>query len=85
MSIDPQSQHPQQAPPVAPYPYMYQAPPEDEIDLLDLFRVLTSRWKTIALVTVLATGLAVAYALLAPSIYKAEAISYLLQPAIFRH
>lgn len=73
MRIDPQSQ-PQQAPPVAQYPSMCQAPPEDEINLLDLFRVLSRRWKTIALVTVLATGLAVAYAMLAPSIYKAEAI-----------
>jgi chain length determinant protein (polysaccharide antigen chain regulator) len=63
MSSDPQQQ-----------PNMYQPLPDDEIDLLDLLRVLIRRWKMIALVTVVVTALAVTYALLAPRVYKTEAI-----------
>jgi uncharacterized protein involved in exopolysaccharide biosynthesis len=51
---------------------------EDEIDLLELIRTLLQAWKTIVGITLLCTGLAVAYALYAPEIFKAE---ILLAPA----
>ena len=51
---------------------------EDEIDLLELIRTLLHAWKTIVGITILCTGLAVAYALLAPEVFKAET---LLAPA----
>ena len=51
---------------------------EDEIDLLELIRTLLQAWKTIVGVTILCTGLAVAYALYVPEVYKAET---LLAPA----
>ena len=55
----------QQCQPIPPG-YMYHYPAQDdEIDLLDLVRVLVARWKLIALVTVVVTTLAVACALLA--------------------
>ncbi|MBI5017681.1 MAG: hypothetical protein HZB55_19600 [Deltaproteobacteria bacterium] len=53
----------------APYPG-----PEDEINLLDLLRVLGRRWWLIALVTALGTGGAVLYALKAPPIFRAKAV-----------
>ena len=51
---------------------------EDEIDLLELIRTLLQAWKTIMVITILCTGLAVAYALYAPEVFKAET---LLAPA----
>ena len=51
---------------------------EDEIDLLELIRTLLHAWKTIVGITTLCTGLAVAYALHAPEVFKAET---LLAPA----
>jgi uncharacterized protein involved in exopolysaccharide biosynthesis len=51
---------------------------EDEIDLLELIRTLMQAWKTIVGITILCTGLAVAYALYAPEFFKAET---LLAPA----
>jgi uncharacterized protein involved in exopolysaccharide biosynthesis len=51
---------------------------EDEIDLLELIRTLLQGWKTIVCITIICTGLAVAYALNAPDVFKAEA---LLAPA----
>jgi uncharacterized protein involved in exopolysaccharide biosynthesis len=51
---------------------------EDEIDLLELIRTLLQAWKTIVGITILCTGLAVAYALYAPEVFKAET---LLAPA----
>jgi uncharacterized protein involved in exopolysaccharide biosynthesis len=51
---------------------------EDEIDLLELIRTLLQAWKTIVGITILCTGLAVAYALFAPEVFKAET---LLAPA----
>ena len=51
---------------------------EDEIDLLELIRTLLQAWKTIVGITILSTGLAVAYALYAPEVFKAET---LLAPA----
>ena len=51
---------------------------EDEIDLLELIRTLLLAWKTIVGITILCTGLAVAYALYAPEVFKAET---LLAPA----
>jgi uncharacterized protein involved in exopolysaccharide biosynthesis len=51
---------------------------EDEIDLLELIRTLMQAWKTIVGITILCTGLAVAYALYAPEVFKAET---LLAPA----
>jgi uncharacterized protein involved in exopolysaccharide biosynthesis len=47
---------------------------EDEIDLLALIRILLQAWKTIVGITVLCTGLAVAYALYAPEVFKAETL-----------
>jgi uncharacterized protein involved in exopolysaccharide biosynthesis len=44
---------------------------EDEIDLLELIRTLLQAWKTIVGITILCTGLAVAYALYAPEVFKA--------------
>mgnify|MGYP001498617385 CR=1 FL=1 len=51
---------------------------EDEIDLLELIRTLLQAWKTIVGITLICTGLAVAYALLSPEVFKAET---LLAPA----
>ena len=51
---------------------------EDEIDLLELIRTLLQTWKTIVGITILCTGLAFAYALHAPEVFKAET---LLAPA----
>ena len=51
---------------------------EDEINLLELIRTLLQAWKTIVGITILCTGLAVAYALYAPEVFKAE---ILLAPA----
>ena len=51
---------------------------EDEIGLLELIRTLLQAWKTIVGITILCTGLAVAYALHAPEVFKAET---LLAPA----
>ncbi len=51
---------------------------EDEIDLLELIRTLFFAWKTIVGITIVCTGLAVAYALYAPEVFEAET---LLAPA----
>ena len=51
---------------------------EDEIDLIELIRTLLQAWKTIVGITILCTGLAVAYALYAHEVFKAET---LLAPA----
>ena len=51
---------------------------EDEIDLLELIRTLLQAWKVIVGIIIICTGLAVAYALNAPEIFKAES---LLAPA----
>lgn len=47
---------------------------EDEIDLLELIRALLHAWKMIAGITTLCTGLAVARALFAPEVFKAETL-----------
>lgn len=46
----------------------------NEIDLLDLARLLVASWKLIGFITILVTGAFAAYALLAPEIYKAETL-----------
>ena len=51
---------------------------EDEIDLLELIRTLLEAWKNIVGITLVCIGLAVAYALYAPEVFKAET---LLAPA----
>ena len=51
---------------------------EDEIDLLELIRTLLQAWKTIVGITIVCVGLAVAYALHSPEVFKAET---LLAPA----
>tara|TARA_B100001057_G_scaffold439697_1_gene473074 strand:- start:1050 stop:1979 length:930 start_codon:yes stop_codon:yes gene_type:complete len=51
---------------------------DGEIDLLELIRILFHAWKTVAGITVVCTGLAVAYALNAPEVFKSET---LLAPA----
>ena len=47
---------------------------EDEIDLLELIRTLLQTWKTIVGITIVCVALAVAYALLAPEVFKAETL-----------
>ena len=47
---------------------------EGEIDLIELIRTLLQAWKTIAGITVICTGLAVAYSLRIPDVFKAEAL-----------
>jgi len=51
---------------------------EDEVDLFELIRTLLHAWKIIVGITILCTGLAVAYALYVPEVFKAET---LLAPA----
>jgi uncharacterized protein involved in exopolysaccharide biosynthesis len=51
---------------------------EDEIDLLELIRTILQAWKTVVGITICCLGLAVAYALHVPEVFKAEA---LLAPA----
>ena len=51
---------------------------EDEIDLLKLISTLLQAWKVIVGITLVCTGLAIAYALNAPEVFKAES---LLAPA----
>ena len=47
---------------------------EDEIDLLELIQILLHSWKTIIGITTICTGLAVAYSLNAPEVFKAETL-----------
>ena len=47
---------------------------EDEIDLLELIRTLLQAWKTIVGITIVCVGLAVAYALHATEVFKAETL-----------
>ena len=47
---------------------------EDEIDLLELIRSLLLAWKTILGITIICTGLAVAYALNTSDVFKAETL-----------
>ena len=54
------------------------ATPDDEIDLIELLRLLIERWKLIVGVTILVTGGTVVYALLAQEVFKARV---LLAPA----
>jgi len=61
--------------PIQPYPY-YQN--DDEIDLIELWNVLVKQKFTIISLTVIVTSIALAYALITPSIYKSE--STLLKP-----
>ena len=56
--------------------------PEDEINLLELWQVLVRQWQWIAGLTVLAVAAAVAYLLVTPPLYKAEAV---LLPPEARH
>jgi len=51
---------------------------EDEIDLLEIIRTLLQAWKTIVGIIVVCVGLAIAYALHAPEVFKSE---ILLAPA----
>lgn len=59
--------------PVYPPPYGYY-PPEDEINLLDLWKVLVERKRLIFVITMLSTLIAIAVALLMTPIYRAEAL-----------
>jgi len=47
---------------------------EDEIDLLELIRTLLQAWKSIVGITILSTGLAVAYVFYVPESFKAETL-----------
>lgn len=51
---------------------------EDEIDLVDIWRVLMRKWRWIAAITLISTIFSISYVLLAPRVYKAEA--YILPP-----
>ncbi len=66
--------------PPAVEPGHYQQYQDDEIDLIDIWRLLVRRWQWIAVITLTCTALAVAYALLAPRVYRAEA--FLLPPQL---
>ncbi len=56
-----------------PPPYGYY-PADDEINLMDLWRILMARKSLIIAITILVTLGAAAYAFLAPSVYKAETV-----------
>ena len=47
---------------------------EDELDLLDFIRNLLKAWRIIVSTTILCAGLAVAYAMNAPEVFKAETL-----------
>ena len=47
---------------------------EDEIDLLELIRTLLQAWKTIVGISIVCVGLAVAYSLYAPEVFKAKTL-----------
>ena len=66
--------HPPQVPPPG-----YYSPAEDEISLIELWNVLAGRWRLIAATTLLATLIAIVYALTAPPLYRATA--YFLPPS----
>ena len=55
-----------------PYPPPYAMQMEDEISLIDLWRVLTKRKWSIFLVTIIMTLGSIIYAVKAPSVYRAE-------------
>ena len=75
-SDNPQTQAPQNVQYAAPYPQQFE---DDTIDLYELWITLwNKKWLVIA-VTVIAALVSVVYALLAPQIYKAEAL--LLPPS----
>ena len=70
-SDNPQTQAPQNVQYAAPYPQQFE---DDTIDLYELWITLwNKKWLVIA-VTVIAALVSVVYALLAPQIYKAEAL-----------
>ncbi|OKY73753.1 MAG: hypothetical protein BM485_16990 [Desulfobulbaceae bacterium DB1] len=46
---------------------------DDEIDLVDIWRLLARRWQWIAAITLICTALALVYVLSAPRVYRAEA------------
>ena len=58
----------------SPRAYPLDARPEDEIDLLDLWRVLVRQWKLIGVITGLSVLGAVVYLLLAVPVYEAQAV-----------
>ena len=66
--------HPPQVPPPG-----YYSSAEDEISLIELWNVLAGRWRLIAATTLLATLIAIVYALTAPPLYRATA--YFLPPS----
>ena len=66
--------HPPQVPPPG-----YYSSAEDEISLIELWNVLAGRWRLIAATTLLATLIAIVYALTIPPLYKATA--YFLPPS----
>ncbi len=68
---------PNTQPPQVPPPGYY-SPAEDEISLIELWNVLARRWWLIAATTLLATLIAIVYALTAPPLYRATA--YFLPP-----
>ena len=69
---------PNTQPPQVPPPGYY-SPAEDEISLIELWNVLAGRWRLIAVTTLLATLIAIVYALTIPPLYKATA--YFLPPS----
>ena len=65
----------QQTPQNHTQPYPYYAPPQDnEINLLDLWKILAKQKKLIFILTAITTFAALTYALLATPIYRAEAL-----------
>src|SRR4029453_11746668 len=72
-SEKPQSPVLQPAPEWPPYPWFAAPyPPEEEVNLLDYFRVLKRHWGKILLLTLLITGLTTVATLLMTKKYRAE-------------
>lgn len=73
--MDNQKDNQQQPQNPLPPPYPYYAPPqEEEINLLELWKILVEQKKIILFVTIISTLSALAYSLLSTPIYRAEAL-----------
>lgn len=69
---------PQDVKPVVDYEYSRQHSNIDEIDILDIWRIIVRQWRWIVATTLIFVTIALAYALAAPKVYKVEA--FLLPP-----
>lgn len=60
--------------PPPPYPYYYTQPEENEVNLLDLWKILFKNIKLIMLITVISTSFSVVIAITSTPIYRAETL-----------